>query len=94
MMASDILSRTLTPSEQAIESRVGEETVLLHLENADYCGLDATGTRIWELLKDGSGPAAICRVTADDHAVPMAQVEDDARRFLADLLAHSIVIAE
>lgn len=94
MTASDILTLTLSPSQHAVESRVGEETVLLHLENATYYGLDATGTRIWELLKEGVRPPAICRAIADEYAVTLAQVEEDARRFLGDLIAHSIVIAE
>ena len=49
---TDILDQNLEPSREAVESRVGEETVLLHLKSGTYFGIDAVGTRIWALLKD------------------------------------------
>ena len=50
------------PTTQAAISRVGAETVLLHLENGTYYGLDAEGTFVWDLLRDGSNLAEICAV--------------------------------
>ena len=88
----DILSRAVTPSPDAVESAVGDETVILHLVNGTYYGLDAVGTRIWELIKQGVPIVDICRTLADDYAVGLATIEDDARRFLTDLEAQGIVV--
>ena len=60
---SDIFDKKLAPSGDAIASAVGDETVILHLKNGAYYGLDAIGTRIYGLLKDGHAPAAICAQT-------------------------------
>lgn len=91
---TDVLSSKLTPSPDALESRVGDETILLHLTNGTYYGLDALGTRIWELLKDGASPREICALIAREYETPIGTVEADTRKFLADLKAHSILVDE
>lgn len=88
----DILNTLLTPSDQAIESSVGDETVLLNLENGTYYGLDPVGTRIWALLKEGNTPAAICPLLVAEYEVEPEVIENDLRRFLTDLKEHGIVI--
>jgi len=89
---TDILSLQLLPSEQALESRVGEETVILHLERDIYYGLDQLGTRIWQLLKDGMAPVAISDIVVREYGASREAIEADMRRFLSDLYAHGIVV--
>ena len=89
---TDILSLQLLPSEQALESRVGEETVILHLERDIYYGLDQLGTRIWQLLKDGMAPVAISDIVVREYGATRELIEADMRRFLSDLYAHGIVV--
>lgn len=89
---TDIFDNTLAPSPDAVESRVGDETVLLHLKSGIYFGLDAMGTRIWEMLKDGMASREICARIAEEHDVPLATVEEDARRFLGELKDNDIVV--
>lgn len=93
MPAGDLLTQHLVPTDHVVESGVGDETVLLHLENSTYYGFDAIGTQIWAGLKAGEAPRTICAALAAAYAVPLAQVEDDARRFLAELLGHAMVAA-
>ena len=88
---TDILTRRLAPSPDAMESAVGDETVILHLKNGAYYGLDPIGTEIWALLKQGLDPRTICAKIAADHDVDQAVVEADAARFLTDLQAHDII---
>ncbi len=88
---TDILTRRLAPSDHAIESAVGDETVLLHVENGAYYGLDPVGTRIWALLKDGLAPLAIRDALVAEYGVAAAVIEADLRKFLTDLHDQSIV---
>lgn len=88
---TEILTRRLAPSPDAMESAVGDETVILHLKNGAYYGLDAVGTEIWGLLKQGLDPLTICAKIAADHGVDRSVVEVDATRFLTDLQAHDII---
>ena len=89
---TDILHRPLAPSEDAVESAVGDETIILHLKNGTYFGLDTMGTRIWALLKDGMQPVAICDRLAADYGADRDLVETDVRQFLDDLAANDIVV--
>ena len=89
---TDILSLQLLPSEQALESRVGEETVILHLERDIYYGLDQLGTRIWQLLKDGMAPVAISDIVVREYGASREAIVAVMRRFLSDLYAHAIVV--
>lgn len=88
---TDFLSTRLTPSPDAVESRVGDETVVLHLKSGIYFGLDAVGTRIWALLKEGSQPPEICARIAEEYDVAPDIAEADARRFLEDLKSNGII---
>ena len=90
---TDILTRALNPSEQVVDTEVGDETVLLHLGNGTYYGLDALGTRIWAQLRQGISASAICAAIAEDYGIGQAEAEADARRFLADLEAHDILVS-
>lgn len=88
----DILKVPLTPSPDAAESKVGDETVILHLKSGTYFGLDATGTRIWALLKEGLPPAAICDRLAQEYDVERQVAEADLRDFLGELRANDILV--
>ena len=46
------LNQTVTRSPEVISQEVSGETVLLDLESESYYGLDAVGTRIWQLIRD------------------------------------------
>lgn len=89
---TDILERRFAPSDDAVESAVGDETIILHLVNGTYYGLDPVGTRIWALLKDGIATPEICRRLADEYDIDLATIEADARAFLGDLEAQGIVV--
>ena len=88
---SDILARSLAPSPDAFENRVGDETVILHLGNGTYYGLDPVGTVMWGMLKKGMPPLEICQLIANTYAIPLERAESDARRFLSELREHDIV---
>jgi len=89
---TDILERRLAPSEDAVESAVGDETVILDLVNGTYYGLDPVGTQIWAMIKEGVAIPDICQRLADDYAVELTTIETDARKFLTDLEAQGILI--
>lgn len=88
---TDIFTDPLTPSPDAVESRVGDETVLLHLKSGTYFGLDQMGTRIWAMLKEGTAPAAICGRLTEEFDVEADVAEADVRRFLSELRSNGII---
>lgn len=89
---ADILNEVLVPSPDAVESAVGDETVILHLKSGTYFGLDPMGTRIWAMLRDGVPTADICKRLCEEFDVSRDVVEADARRFLGELKANDILV--
>ena len=89
---TELTTQPLCPSPDAVESAVGDETVILHLRNGTYYGLDVMGTRVWSLIKEGIQPSDISRRIADQYGVDLALVENDVRIFLADLRAQDILV--
>jgi hypothetical protein len=85
------MSQRFAPSPDALESRVGDETVLLHLGNSAYYGLDPVGTRIWELIKAGHDLAGVKAQMLAEYAVDDAVMTADMQRFVGDLLANGIL---
>jgi hypothetical protein len=90
---TNILDQHLEPSRDAVESRVGDETVILHLKNGTYYGLDALGTRIWALLKEGVAAREACARIVEEYDVTADVAEADARRFLEELRSKGLVEA-
>jgi hypothetical protein len=86
----DLLDQRWTLSGQAAASRVGEETVLLHLGSGLYFGLDPLGTRIWQGLEGGEDPRSISEGIAGEYAEPRERVEQDVRDFLLHLEEHGL----
>ena len=80
------------PHERAVESQLGDETVILHLDNSTYYSLDSFGTKIWKLLKEKEIPSDICAKLASEFDVEPAKVEADVSRFLSDLVRQNLVI--
>lgn len=89
---TDLLDRDLCPSTDVAESPVGGETVLLHLVDGVYFGLDRVGTTIWELLKAGQAPRPICHALTETYAIDLAAAEADVRAFLAELEGRGLVV--
>lgn len=89
---NDILRRRLRPSPDAVESAVGDETVILHLGHGTYYGLDAVGTRIWKMIGQQMAIADVCQQLAEAYDVDLATVQLDARKFLVDLEAQGILV--
>lgn len=90
---SDLLDASYRPSPQAVESRVADELVLLHLGSETYFSLDPVGARMWDLLGEGLAPHAMCAAIVAEFEVELPRVVEDARGLLADLLAHGLVEA-
>jgi hypothetical protein len=67
------------------------ETVLLNLESGVYYGLDAVGTRVWQLLLQGLSIADICDTLIDDYDVAPDVLRGDVVRLIGELRERGIV---
>lgn len=90
---SDILDRAVRLSADVAESPVGGETVLLHMIDGVYFGIDEVGTVIWNLLKAGETPRSICPSLTETYAIELTTVQADVRAFLTELETRGILVS-
>lgn len=81
----NFLQCKFTIDEDAIDTRVGDETVILHMEQSIYFGLDGVGTRIWELLKSERDMSEILDALVAEYDEDRGVVEADLRAFLEEM---------
>ena len=79
-MAAITVDDVVVASPNQVSSRLGDDAVILELEKGAYFGLEAVGSRIWELLAQ---PRAVSEIR--DTIVQEFDVESD--RCAADLLS-------
>ena len=67
------------------------ETVLLNLESGVYYGLDAVGTRVWQLIMQGHTIANVCDTMLEEYDVAPDVLHDDVVRLIGELRDRDIV---
>ena len=80
------LANTFIPSKDAVFRDLDGEAVILHLDSGTYFGLNAVGTRIWQLMeREGRLTAVLEDLRAEYDAAP-----DVLERDLLDLVARLV----
>ncbi len=87
---SDTLEARWRISDQAIANAVADETVILHLGNGTYFGLDPIGARLWDALKAGDPPSSICAAVLEAYDVEPEQLNADLRALLEELRSNDL----
>jgi hypothetical protein len=87
----DFWTEELTPSPDVLHQELGGETVLLNLANEQYFGLDAVGTRVWQLLVETRrAPDVMARLQQEFDVTP-EQLQADLRALLSELVDAGLV---
>jgi hypothetical protein len=78
-------------SDDVLFQEVGGETVLLDLHSEQYFGLDAVGTRIWQLLGEGAGAEAVVETLLEEFEVERATLAADVSTLLDQLAEAGLI---
>ena len=82
------------PSAHVRLQRTGDESVLLDLASEQYFGLDAVGTRVWQLLETDSDVQAAHAALVSEYDVDAAQLEADLLALLGQLADAGLIHLE
>ena len=77
--------------DSVLESRLGDETVLLHIERGTYFGIDSIGTWLWDRLKAGNTVNNLVAATREEFSNGPETVEDDVLDFIRQLLVNDLI---
>jgi hypothetical protein len=89
--------RTLTADSRIMLSKnqascdLAGEMAIVNFENGVYYGLDPTGARIWNLLREPRTIEELCETLAGVYEVHRSTLESDVRTFVGDLAMQGLV---
>ena len=86
-MMIESLSRIIRISPEVLVQEVGGESVLLDLASERYFGLDAVGTRVWQMMTDLGD-------LRDVHRAMLEEYEVEDRCLAADLNTLVVKLAD
>ena len=89
-MTVPMLHDRLAPSEQVVMRELSGESVLLDLKSGLYFGLNAVGTRAWNLMARGESLRAVTAALSTEFDAPAGVIEQELLRFSAELCEHGL----
>ncbi len=78
-------------SKDVLAQEISGETVLLDLASESYFGLDAVGTRVWQLLNEGQGQSAMVDTLLEEYEVERETLERDISELLDRLSGAGLI---
>ncbi|MEH6518324.1 MAG: PqqD family protein [Halioglobus sp.] len=88
------LNQHISLSPDVISQEVSGETVLLDLESENYFGLDAIGTRIWQLIKETNELQSIFDTLLEEYDVSEERLRVDITNLLTEIEGLGLVKLE
>jgi hypothetical protein len=85
------LKQTIAFSPGVISQEVAGETVMLDLESECYFGLDAVGTRIWQLIRDSGDLQTIYNTLLEEYEVEEARLRADLEALLTQACERGLI---
>ena len=73
--------------DEVVFRELGGEAVLLNLKTGAYFGLDAVGTRVWQLLVEHSSVAQVMEAMLDEYDIDRERLERDLLELCGELCA-------
>ncbi len=86
--------KIISISSDVLGQELDGETVLLDLASESYFGLDAVGTRVWQLLQSGAGHAELIDTLLNEYEVERATLEKDITDLLQRLAEAGLITVE
>ncbi len=83
----------ITASGNVLLQKLGDEAVLLNLDDEHYYGLNEVGARFWDLLEQYDNLSDIVEAILAEYDVDEATVHNNIRALLIDLIEKGLVNA-
>jgi Coenzyme PQQ synthesis protein D (PqqD) len=87
------LTDPIAISPEVVAREVGGETMLLDLASGTYFGLDAVGSRVWQLIEDqGVTLAGACDILVGEYEVSREDLERDVLALAGQLVENGLIV--
>jgi hypothetical protein len=86
------LDQLVRPHPDVVDTPLDDgETALLHLETRTYFSLNATGSRIWQSLKEGLSLAEVSRRLQEEFRIDAEGADRSVLRIASEMAAAKLV---
>lgn len=85
---------SLTIPHYVLSRRVGDETVLLNLDNEQYYGLDGVGSRFWEIAEGGTTLEQAVETLLGEFDVERSALTTDLNAIVVDLRRNGLLAVD
>lgn len=91
-MSIQITPETIVSRNEGIlSSRIGNEEVMMHVEEGKYFSLNSISTRIWELIESPISPERICDELVKEYDISPEECTKDVIEVLQSMLKDKII---
>jgi Coenzyme PQQ synthesis protein D (PqqD) len=85
------LDTIITQGAGLVSSQIDGEIVMMSVGNEQYYGLDAVGSRIWELIAQPRSVSSVCETLRSEFQVDRDTCQRDVLNFMERLYAEKII---
>jgi hypothetical protein len=85
------LTQKISVHQEVVMEDMGDESILLHIENEQYYGLDDVGNRMWQVITEAESLGAAIDVLAAEYDVPPEQLKPDVQELIEKWVEHELV---
>lgn len=88
------LRQKIGTNPEVVFQEIEGESVLLHLNDARYFGLDDVGTRIWQLIEERGDLEAVFEQMGREYDVESHRLEADLEKLVGELASKGLVVLQ
>ncbi len=81
-------------ADNVVYRELADESVLLNLDTGTYFGLDAIGTRLWNLVAEQNSTPSIIETLLAEYDVDEPRLQKDVVRLIDQLLAKGLLVTD
>jgi hypothetical protein len=85
------MSNKYIQNKKVIQSKIGDEVVMLDMDSGFYFGLNSVASIIWEMLEKATSFEEVINELMKEYNVDRQTCENDTRSFWDQLLERNII---
>lgn len=88
------LQAVVVRGTEHVETRVGDQTLMMSIEHGKYYSVDATAGRIWDLIERPIALSEIVSALMRDYDVSSEECEAQVKSFVGDLILNGLALEQ
>ena len=85
------LHSVVVAAKEQVSCALGDESAILNMKNGVYYGMDAVGTRVWNLLQQPRSVREVCDTMLAEYDVERDRIERDLLALLAEMKGEGLI---